>query len=149
MFSKILVPLDSSKFSKKSLQVAIEVGKKFNSSLTLIHIIEASEKYKRSGITGKIRKKETHTPTKEEIPEEFDNLLELSKTLVTMEGLSVNTLFKKGNIVDEILQTVKSGKFDLVIMGARGQGPIRKLFLGSVSSAVIEKAACPVLVTRI
>ncbi len=149
MFSKILVPLDSSKFSKKSLQVAIEVGKKFNSSLTLIHIIEASQKYKRSGITGKIRKKEVHIPSKEEIPEEFDNLLELSKTLVLMEGLSVYTVFKKGNIVEEILQTVKSGKFDLVIMGARGQGPIRKLFLGSVSSAVIEKATCPVLVTRI
>ena len=149
MFSKILVPLDSSKFSKKSLQVAIEVGKKFNSSLTLIHIIEASEKYKRSGITGKIRKKEVHTPSKEEIPEKFFKLLELSKTLATMEGLSVNTVFKKGNIVEEILQTVKTGKFDLVIMGARGQGTIRKLFLGSVSSGVIEKAVCPVLVTRI
>lgn len=149
MFSKILVPLDSSKFSKKSLQVAIGVGKKFNSRLTLIHIIESSEKYKRSGITGKIRKKQNHTVSKEEIPENFSNLLELSKTLVTMEGLSVDTVFKKGNIVEEILQTVDSGKYDLVIMGARGQGPIRKLLLGSVSSAVIEKATCPVLVTRI
>ncbi|MCW8802139.1 MAG: universal stress protein [Candidatus Bathyarchaeota archaeon] len=149
MFSKILVPLDSSKFSKKSLQVAIEIGKKFNSSLTLIHIIEASEKYKRSGITGKIRKKEATTLSKEEIPEKFYNLLELSKTLVLMEGLSVRTIFMKGNIVEEILQTIKSDKFDLVIMGARGQGPIRKLLLGSVSSGVIEKATCPVLVTRI
>jgi len=149
MFGKILVPLDSSKFSKKSLQVAIGIGKKFKSNLTLIHIIEANEKYTRTGITGKILKKKTQIPSKEEIPEKFYKLLELSKTLVSMEGLSVNTVFKKGNIVEEILQTIKSEKFDLVIMGARGQGPIRKLLLGSVSSGIIERATCPVLVTRI
>ena len=149
MFDKILVPLDSSKFSKKSLQVAIEVGKKFNSSLTLIHIVEGSVKYRRSGNTGKMLKKEEHILSKEEIPKKFYNLFEFSKALVSMEGLSVNTVFKKGNIVEEILETAELGKFDLVIMGARGQGPIRKLFLGSVSSEVIEKAICPVLVTRI
>jgi len=149
MFGKILVPLDSSKFSKKSLQVAIGIGKKFKSNLTLIHIIEANEKYTRTGITGKILKKKAQIPSKEEIPEKFYKLLELSKTLVSMEGLSVNTVFKKGNIVEEILQTIKSEKFDLVIMGARGQGPIRKLLLGSVSSGIIERATCPVLVTRI
>lgn len=149
MFSKILVPLDYSNFSKKSLQVAIEIGKKFNSSLTLIHVVEASEKYKRAGITGKIRRKQAHTISDEEIPEEVNNLLEMSKTLVLIEGLSVQTVFKKGNIVDEILETAKLGKFDLITMGARGQGAIRKLLLGSVSSGVIEKATCPVLLTRI
>ena len=71
MFDKILVPLDCSEYAEHSLKVAIEVAKKFNSSLALIHVVEASEKYRRSGITGKIRKKHVETVTEEEIPEDI------------------------------------------------------------------------------
>ena len=149
MFKKILVPLDYSKYSKKSLQIAIQIAHKFNSSLTLIHIIEAGEKFRRSGITGKIRRKESHTVDEDEIPEDFSDLFEMSRLMVAIDGVPVQKVFKKGKIVDEILQTIKESQIDLVIMGARGQSPIKKLLLGSVSSGVIEKATCPVLVTRI
>lgn len=36
---------------------------------------------------------------------------------------------------------------DLLLMGSRGQGPFQRVLLGSVSGAVIERAACPVLIT--
>ena len=41
--------------------------------------IEASEKYRRSGITGKVRKKYVGKVTREQIPEECYDLLEKSK----------------------------------------------------------------------
>ncbi|MEM2463800.1 MAG: universal stress protein, partial [Candidatus Bathyarchaeia archaeon] len=38
MFSKILVPLDGSEHSMRALDIAIQIAKKFNSKLTLIHV---------------------------------------------------------------------------------------------------------------
>ena len=36
---------------------------------------------------------------------------------------------------------------DLVVMGSRGYGPVRRVLLGGVASAVLREAACPVIVT--
>ena len=74
--------------------------------------------------------------------------MDTSKKSVIAKGVSVNTILKHGKVVEEILNTIKEGKFDLVVMGSRGQGMIKKLFLGSVSSGVVQEAICPVLLTR-
>ncbi len=37
---------------------------------------------------------------------------------------------------------------DLIVVGSRGQGPIRTMLLGSVSAEVVDQARCPVLVAR-
>jgi nucleotide-binding universal stress UspA family protein len=37
-------------------------------------------------------------------------------------------------------------ELDLLVMGSRGYGPVRRVLLGSVSAPVIEQARCPVLI---
>jgi nucleotide-binding universal stress UspA family protein len=41
----------------------------------------------------------------------------------------------------------QGGELDLLVMGARGYGPVRSALLGATSSAVIRTAPCPVLIT--
>jgi nucleotide-binding universal stress UspA family protein len=36
--------------------------------------------------------------------------------------------------------------YDLLVLGSRGYGPLKRVFLGSASSAVVDSAPCPVLV---
>jgi nucleotide-binding universal stress UspA family protein len=40
----------------------------------------------------------------------------------------------------------RSSDTDLLVLGSRGYGPLRRTLLGGVSSAVLRKAACPVIV---
>lgn len=151
MFDKILVPLDCSKFAENSLNVAIEVAKKFNGQLFLLHVFPAHDEYRRAGITGKMRvRAPAHGAAKisEEIPKVCTDLLANSKRKVAAEGVPVETLLKEGHIVNEILETIIQGGFDLVVMGARGQSMIKNLLLGSVSNGVIRHASCPVLVAK-
>ena len=39
-----------------------------------------------------------------------------------------------------------ANEFDLLVTGARGYGPIRRVMLGSTSSKLVHRAPCPVLV---
>lgn len=149
MFDKILVPLDCSKHAETSLKVAIEIAKKFKSSVSLIHVVASREEYCRSGITGKVRVKcNLEVITEKDIPKICKALLDISEKTVLAQGVPVKTILKKGKVVEEILNTIKTGKFDLVVMGSRGHGMMKKIFLGSVSSAVAKEGICPVLLTR-
>jgi nucleotide-binding universal stress UspA family protein len=47
-----------------------------------------------------------------------------------------------------ILAEAEKRGSDLVVVGARGLGAVKRLLLGSVSESVLRHAACPVLVVR-
>jgi nucleotide-binding universal stress UspA family protein len=39
-------------------------------------------------------------------------------------------------------------KFDIIIIGSRGLGSVKEVFLGSVSHAVVHKSKIPVLIVK-
>ncbi len=47
-----------------------------------------------------------------------------------------------------ILAAADNWRADLIVVGARGLGPLKKLLLGSVSSAIVHAAKVPVMVVR-
>ena len=53
-----------------------------------------------------------------------------------------------GAPVDVILDLAAGIAADLLVVGSRGNGPIARLLLGSVSEGIVHHAACPVLVVR-
>jgi nucleotide-binding universal stress UspA family protein len=53
-----------------------------------------------------------------------------------------------GSPVCEIQEMTKAKKFDLIVIGARGMGSIKELFLGSVSNAIVHKSKIPVMVVK-
>jgi nucleotide-binding universal stress UspA family protein len=42
--------------------------------------------------------------------------------------------------------TARSHELDLLVLGSRSYGPLRRVLLGSISTRVVRQAACPVLV---
>ena len=55
---------------------------------------------------------------------------------------------KVGHAADEIAAYAENGKFDLLVMGSRGQGALSNLVLGSVAMKVLARCAVPVLLVR-
>lgn len=154
MFQKILVALDGSKHSLKALEIAVQITKEFNGKMTLIHVYSV-------GVTP-ISMPETATlppsipvaSTAEiskmiaDIRETSAKVLAEGKERAKNEGVEAETLLKEGHVVHEIVKAATEGKFDLIVMGARGLSMIKELLLGSVSDGVIRNAPCPVLVTK-
>jgi nucleotide-binding universal stress UspA family protein len=63
---------------------------------------------------------------------------------VSVVDLSVRV----GPPAPEILRYADVADSDLLVVGARGLGTMKRLLLGSVSESVLRHAACPVLVVR-
>jgi nucleotide-binding universal stress UspA family protein len=139
LFEKILVPLDGSENSLRALEKAVQIAKKFNGKITLIHVYSVSYL--------------AVTPTQvyryvKAIRKNGTDILADGKKRVTAEGVQVETLLSEGHTVEEILKTAREGDFDLVVIGARGISRIREILVGSVSDGVTKHAPCPVLVVK-
>jgi nucleotide-binding universal stress UspA family protein len=53
-----------------------------------------------------------------------------------------------GRPAEEIVKEVGAGKHDLVVIGSRGRGEVKSLFLGSVSLQVSQACPVPVLIVH-
>jgi nucleotide-binding universal stress UspA family protein len=63
-------------------------------------------------------------------------------------GYVVEQMPTIGNPADQILKTAETHEADLIVTGAKGLGAVGRFLLGSVSTRVVQHAACSVLVVR-
>ena len=71
----------------------------------------------------------------------------------TMEELSdtesrINDVTLVGNPAKEIVEFAMNLGVDLIVAGTRGRSPAKEVYLGSVSSALVHRAPCSVLIVR-
>lgn len=69
--------------------------------------------------------------------------------LAEAEGVDAESFVRNGEPVEMISQTAKNCHASLVVVGSHGWGTVRRLVFGSVSSALLQHAPCPVLVARL
>ena len=68
---------------------------------------------------------------------------------VALEGqVACDTIAAAGSVVDEICKVAKTRNAQMIVIGAHGWGPVRRMLHGSVSTAVLHEAPCAVLVVR-
>jgi nucleotide-binding universal stress UspA family protein len=69
-----------------------------------------------------------------------------AQLLVRWPGTTVRVV--QGDPREQIPALAAQWGADLIVMGARGLGTVKRLILGSVSTAVIHEVQCPVLVVK-
>jgi len=76
------------------------------------------------------------------------NLLAEKKALEKL-GVAVQVRVRHGFIVDQLLEEMREGNYDLIVSGSsRARGPLRHYIMGDVTEAILENAECSVLVAR-
>jgi nucleotide-binding universal stress UspA family protein len=64
------------------------------------------------------------------------------------DDVSVTSIVMAGPPAQVILERLREGRHDLLVMGTRGLGRVGSALLGSVSQTVLHAAEVPVLVVR-
>ncbi len=65
-----------------------------------------------------------------------------------LEGVEAESFVREGDPVDIVSQTAADTGAELIVVGSHGWGALRRLVFGSVSTALLHEAPCPVLVAR-
>jgi nucleotide-binding universal stress UspA family protein len=87
-------------------------------------------------------------PEKETVPVEVgrDYQEALDRALAGLpDGVQATGELLYGEVVDELSMVGERG-VDLLVCGSRGYGPVRRVLLGTVSSALVRQASVPVLI---
>jgi len=143
IFNNILVAYDSSSFSNRAFESAMDVAESNKSKITIASVITGV--YQPSiGFTMKYS---------EEMLEKYTKTLQ--KTFSTLEYIAKKKnikislkLLQDPSVSKAIVNYVNSHKFDLVVIGSHGRTGLNKMILGSVANSIIQKVKCPVMVVK-
>ncbi|MCC2643242.1 MAG: putative Universal stress protein UspA [Nitrospira sp.] len=83
-----------------------------------------------------------------ELKEAGGRLVEQSANKLIKAGYVVEEVVRLGKPADEILKVASKKKVDLIVTGAKGMGAIARFLLGSISTKVVQRSTCSVLVVR-
>ena len=135
---KILVPIDGSKSSFKGLDEAIYLARQCGATLTGFYVVPIYPS----------RFADLVNTFKKEAFRQGKKFLDDAKTISALNGIVFNSKIIYGEPKYEIIDFAHGGKFDLIVIGSRGFGPIKEMFLGSVANAVLHRSKVPVLIVK-
>jgi nucleotide-binding universal stress UspA family protein len=137
---KILVPLDGSKNSIRGLDMAIHIARQSHGTIIAITVKSVPGLY-------------TIHPM---ALLDFNSMAKVKKFLLdakvraAKKGIQLTVKALDGDPGYDIARFAnnKRNGIDLVVIGARGRGSIKEIFLGSVSNYVLHKSKKPVLIVK-
>lgn len=120
--------------------MAISVARQFEATITGAYSINTPP-HSEFGTVGSVGDRHN---------KEIKKMMEDAKTLAAQNGIVFHEKLMRGDIGYNIIKLAhdKKMKFDLIVMGSRGRGAIKELFLGSVSNYVIHTSRIPVLLVK-
>lgn len=145
-YKNIIVPTDGSVNSKRALEHAIVLASSLGASITLVYVANIVSVISNFDQIPKASGYVTEQVALDMEEEGKGVLDDFAKEVP--EGIDVKTVFEVGSPGPAVLSVAKKYKADLIVMGSRGLGPLKGLFMGSVSSYVVTHSGCPVLIVK-
>lgn len=152
---KILVCTDGSDHSKKALERAAMFAEGVNiDEVAVIHVDEGNldlTAYGRDGKTRTVSVLDSKTVDRRitEDAEKRETILQEALKVFEDKGIKARAILKQGHQSSTIMRVAAEEGFDVIIIGSRGLSGMKKMFLGSVSNAIVQEAKnCTVVVVK-
>jgi nucleotide-binding universal stress UspA family protein len=139
-FKHILIAVDDTPVSARAVELASELAKSLGAAVALLHVVDPAL----------VVTPEAGLATAKLMADAEREGRRLLAGFRDRMALPVGTLefLQTGEPAPMIVKTAKEWPADLVVIGTRARGGVRRALLGSVADGVMRHAPCPVLVIR-
>jgi nucleotide-binding universal stress UspA family protein len=137
VFKRIVVAVDGSPKSEKTITIALDLAERYGSSVTIVHAREY-ERYEGTDV-------DLGPP----IPAQ--ELVDQVVARFRSKGIETTGEIRRvssGETPQEIVRAAESSDAELIVLGTRGMSEWKSLLLGGVANKVVQHATCPVLLVR-
>lgn len=138
--AKILVATDFSDKAQKALDIACTLARTTRAEITLLHVIELP-------YSTEIRKEKLRQELEKSAKPALKEEVKRAKSQLARLKVKVDSQLIVGNAVHAIVHEAGRGKYDLICMGNRITGGLRRLVFDNTTSGVIDLSPIPVLAT--
>ena len=130
--------MDGSKNSMRGLDEAIYLARQCHAIITGLYVIPI---YPRN-FTDAIMPYQIH------LTKSAKKFMESAKTTCAQKGIVFKSKVVFGSPTVEIDEMARNKSYDIIVIGSRGMGSIKEMFLGSTSNYVLHKSKIPVLIVK-
>ena len=138
---RIIVGVDGSDQSIDAAQVAASLARARGANLVIVTVVRPPEGW--WGVVGS-------PPTAEALGDALSDaqrqVLDRTINAVDLDGIECNTVEEIGEPAQRLIEASERLDADLLVVGRRGAGFLRRMVVGSVASHVVNEAPCPVLI---
>jgi nucleotide-binding universal stress UspA family protein len=136
-FKQVVMATDFSDASERALAYALAMAHRYSCALSVVHAIppEPREQIPMEPLPRELNRRRL------EAEQQMKNLGEK----VGLNDLEHDLLLEQGPVWEVLASVIQRENADLLVLGTRGRGGLKKLALGSVAEEVLHSASCPVL----
>ncbi len=140
LFTRILVPVDGSRFSLQAVRLATQLAVNCGSRLLLLHVLDVVVVEQLQRLSHK-----DHNEVRIEMEASAKGFLKDMSLEVSRQDIKVDVKLREGVPHEVILKEADNWGADLIVMGKLGKRGVGRILLGSVAERVIEFTKLPVM----
>ena len=145
MLRSLVVPLDGSEFSERTLPLAGRLAAATGAELHLAHVhVSHPPDQLLSNTQFHFEGLDLHEYDAHHRSEEIEYLARLGSSMG--DGTHVDTMLLEGNIAEEIASYAAAVDADMVLITTHGHTGVSRMWLGSVADALVRMTTLPLLV---
>ena len=129
--------MDCSKNSMRGLDEAIYLARQCHAIITGLYVVPIS-----NSTDSQISNLEKY------LLDNASKFMSKAKTRAAQNGIIFDDAIIHGDEGPKIISYANNKSYDIIVIGSRGMGSIKEIFLGSTSNYVLHKSKIPVLIVK-
>ena len=130
--------MDGSKNSMRGLDEAIYLARQCHAIITGLYVIPLSKSVTDSQISH----------LEKYLLDNASKFMSKAKTRAAQNGILFDDAIIHGDEGPKIISYANNKSYDIIVIGSRGMGSMKEIFLGSTSNYVLHKSKIPVLIVK-